>query len=49
MTAAKLRDELDNTIFAFEHMLREYLELEQSSTLPEYDGEVSQISLPPDY
>ncbi|WP_030105239.1 hypothetical protein, partial [Actinoalloteichus caeruleus] len=48
-TAAKLRDELDNTIFAFEHMLREYLELEQSATLPEYDGEVSQISLPPDY
>ncbi|WP_030107389.1 hypothetical protein, partial [Actinoalloteichus caeruleus] len=47
-TAAKLRAELDNTIFAFEEMLREYLELEQSATLPEYDGEVNQVSLPPD-
>ncbi|AUS79705.1 hypothetical protein C1701_16705 [Actinoalloteichus sp. AHMU CJ021] len=43
LTLMKLRDEILNTIDNFEDMLREYLNLEEGATLPEYEGEVTKF------
>ncbi|WP_016701527.1 hypothetical protein [Actinoalloteichus spitiensis] len=48
-TAMQLRDELMQTIHHFEGMLAEYLNLEDTATLPEYDGEITSFKNSPTY
>ncbi|AUS81231.1 hypothetical protein C1701_26145 [Actinoalloteichus sp. AHMU CJ021] len=48
-TAMQLRDELMQTIHHFESMLAEYLNLEDTATLPQYEGDITSFKNSPTY